>query len=83
MNSEKVNIQKNPHMLITVQAGFPVQRLRFVETIIQKDMGANLSVEETAYKQLDRELKSQNGNYMLSIQTFLDSCQAFDVPIAL
>lgn len=46
-------------------------------------MGGNLSIEETAYKQLERELKSQNGNYMSSIQTFLDSCQAFDVFIEL
>lgn len=42
-------------------------------------MGSQLSVYETAYKQLDRELKSQNGDYVSSITTFLENCKDLDV----
>ena len=42
-------------------------------------MGSKLSVVETAYKQLDRELKSQNGDYMESIKRFIDECESLKV----
>ena len=42
-------------------------------------MGAQLSVFESAYKQLDRELNDPAVDTMQSLQSFLDSCQSFDV----
>ena len=42
-------------------------------------MGAQLSVFESAYKQLDRELNDPTVDTMQSLQLFLDSCQSFDV----
>ena len=46
-------------------------------------MGSQLSVYETAYKQLDRELKSQNGDYVSSITTFLQNCKDLDVSLSM
>ena len=42
-------------------------------------MGSKLSVVETAYKQLDRELKSQNGDYMDAIKRFIGGCESLKV----
>ena len=46
---------------------------------IKVKMGAQLSVFESAYKRLDRELNDPAVDTMQSLQSFLDSCQSFDV----